>query len=369
MSLATRCPACGTVFRVVQDQLKVSEGWVRCGRCSEVFNAVESLFDLEREAPPPWQGAAGDSAPAPFPSPTPPAGDADSPRRDASAPATTVAGGDVRSHGLGPEPRSGPAPQAPARPAGELAADAPSADTAADVAPWHTDPEDTGDAAMALAPARPHDGQHDESPPPPPQVPPPQRHAAAAAAFERREPSLQELPSDISPPPRFLVQAERERKASAPAARLAWLLASVLLTVLAIGQAAYGGRDLIAAHWPAARAALDPMCDLLGCRIEPLRRIQGLTVDGSGLSKLETGTLYRLTLLLHNRDAVPLRLPALDLTLTDAQGLVVARKVLDAAALGATQPAIGAGTELPLQAVLDPGSRRVVGYTIDIFYP
>ena len=54
MSLATRCTACGTVFRVVQDQLKVSEGWVRCGRCDEVFNALEGLFDLERESPPDW---------------------------------------------------------------------------------------------------------------------------------------------------------------------------------------------------------------------------------------------------------------------------------------------------------------------------
>jgi predicted Zn finger-like uncharacterized protein len=49
MSLATRCPVCSTVFRVVQDQLKVSEGWVRCGRCAKVFNAFEGLFDLERE--------------------------------------------------------------------------------------------------------------------------------------------------------------------------------------------------------------------------------------------------------------------------------------------------------------------------------
>ena len=51
MSLATRCTACGTVFRVVQDQLKVSEGWVRCGQCSAVFNALEGLFDLARETP------------------------------------------------------------------------------------------------------------------------------------------------------------------------------------------------------------------------------------------------------------------------------------------------------------------------------
>ena len=52
MSLATRCNACGTVFRVVQDQLKVSEGWVRCGRCGEVFNALEGLFDLEGNSGP-----------------------------------------------------------------------------------------------------------------------------------------------------------------------------------------------------------------------------------------------------------------------------------------------------------------------------
>jgi predicted Zn finger-like uncharacterized protein len=51
MSLATRCTACGTVFRVVQDQLRVSGGWVRCGRCSAVFNAIESLVDLELDRP------------------------------------------------------------------------------------------------------------------------------------------------------------------------------------------------------------------------------------------------------------------------------------------------------------------------------
>ncbi|MEY3252145.1 MAG: hypothetical protein RL227_1118, partial [Pseudomonadota bacterium] len=50
-SLATRCSACGTVFRVVPDQLRVSEGWVRCGRCSQVFNALESLVDLETGLP------------------------------------------------------------------------------------------------------------------------------------------------------------------------------------------------------------------------------------------------------------------------------------------------------------------------------
>jgi predicted Zn finger-like uncharacterized protein len=40
MNLKTRCPACDTVFKIVPDQLKVSKGWVRCGRCAEVFDAA-----------------------------------------------------------------------------------------------------------------------------------------------------------------------------------------------------------------------------------------------------------------------------------------------------------------------------------------
>jgi predicted Zn finger-like uncharacterized protein len=43
MSLITRCPACGTMFNVVADQLKVSQGWVRCGQCADVFEATLHL--------------------------------------------------------------------------------------------------------------------------------------------------------------------------------------------------------------------------------------------------------------------------------------------------------------------------------------
>src|SRR3990167_4634375 len=44
MSLITRCPACGTMFKVVTDQLKVAQGWVRCGHCVEVFDASTHLL-------------------------------------------------------------------------------------------------------------------------------------------------------------------------------------------------------------------------------------------------------------------------------------------------------------------------------------
>ena len=43
MSLVTRCPSCATTFKVVRDQLRISDGWVRCGRCSQVFDATIDL--------------------------------------------------------------------------------------------------------------------------------------------------------------------------------------------------------------------------------------------------------------------------------------------------------------------------------------
>ena len=50
MSLITRCPACTTMFKVVPDQLRVSDGWVRCGQCNEVFDANANLQDAAYEA-------------------------------------------------------------------------------------------------------------------------------------------------------------------------------------------------------------------------------------------------------------------------------------------------------------------------------
>lgn len=66
MSLTTRCPACDTTFRVVRDQLKLADGWVRCGRCGEVFEAAPTLSDEVAAS----AGSAGsDAADAPADAP------------------------------------------------------------------------------------------------------------------------------------------------------------------------------------------------------------------------------------------------------------------------------------------------------------
>lgn len=77
MSLITRCPACGTMFKVVPDQLRISEGWVRCGQCAEVFDATASLVEPAVEAAP---------APVAAPPPPPPAFESPAPVESAAAP-------------------------------------------------------------------------------------------------------------------------------------------------------------------------------------------------------------------------------------------------------------------------------------------
>jgi len=41
--MVTRCPACGTNFRVYDDQLAARGGQVRCGQCATVFDALATL--------------------------------------------------------------------------------------------------------------------------------------------------------------------------------------------------------------------------------------------------------------------------------------------------------------------------------------
>lgn len=45
MNLVTRCPSCGTAFRVQRDQLAAHFGTVRCGKCGAVFNGVAALVE------------------------------------------------------------------------------------------------------------------------------------------------------------------------------------------------------------------------------------------------------------------------------------------------------------------------------------
>ncbi len=67
MSLITQCPACQTLFKVVADQLQVSQGWVRCGQCQNVFDANVHLYTQALvEAEPASDQALADDAMSPL---------------------------------------------------------------------------------------------------------------------------------------------------------------------------------------------------------------------------------------------------------------------------------------------------------------
>lgn len=297
MSLATRCTACGTVFRVVQDQLKVSEGWVRCGSCNEVFNALEGLFDLERDAPPTFPPAGAEQAVVAVEAPA-----FDAPADDPSL----VDELDARLF-----------PPGPAKADDEL-------------------PAGTVEPAIAAAP--PDDS--DASPP------------------------------ESLPAPEFMRLAEREARRQSPRARLVLALATLALALLLALQAAHHSRDLIAARWPRAAPLLAAWCGALGCTIEPLRRIEDISVESTALLRAAgPNETFRLSVQLRNRGGLALALPSVDLALTDTSGQLVARRALAPRDFRAASTVIPPGAEAALQLLLTAGATHVTGYTVEVFYP
>jgi len=59
VNLTTRCPNCGTAFRVQPTQLSARGGKVRCGKCTNVFDGVAALV-AENE-----QGTQAETEPSP----------------------------------------------------------------------------------------------------------------------------------------------------------------------------------------------------------------------------------------------------------------------------------------------------------------
>lgn len=169
--------------------------------------------------------------------------------------------------------------------------------------------------------------------------------------------------------PGFVRQADRAARWRRAPVRAALAVLALGLVALLGGQVHRSHHDWIAARWPATTPWLQRICALSGCTVEPPRRIESLAVESSGLVRGVSAGTFRLSVALRNRDRLALRVPAVDLTLTDAQGRVVARRVLLPAELGAGVTSVAGGADLTLTATLRTRDLPVVGYTIEIFYP
>jgi len=344
MSLATRCSHCSTIFRVVQDQLKVSGGWVRCGRCNEVFNALEGLMDLERDKPPP---------------PMPP----DAPHE------RTVALRRDDGTGAGPDDAltsgvdltlpatADTADAASARSAGSFAHD-PAAEldgtTSAPLLPTAHD-ADLSEAEVDALLAAPEPATAEPAP-----VVDPAASTVPADSQSVDDPAS--TPAFLQPTGRTGSPRSRRRRGIE--------VAAAMLLALGLGlQGLNHFRDLIVASVPAARPVLTAWCAIAACRVELPRRIEDVAVESTTLIRIDAANAYTLSVVLHNRGTLPLALPSIDLSLTDANGRLVARRMLAPGVFRAEAHLLEPGASMPLQVVLASDGERISGYTVEAFYP
>jgi predicted Zn finger-like uncharacterized protein len=337
MSLATRCTSCATAFRVVQDQLKVSEGWVRCGRCDAVFNALVGLFDLGRDAPADWEDPIV-SLLAPLPPQAPAWAPVDPEEEEEAAsdggPTSNLGellADPIDAHLFGPRKKAESAP----KPAGQLGArDRVEFSDARFDSDLFSENASVPDTELVVLPT------------------------TDAAA----------LPLESTVRPEFVRRADRRARWHSRSARAALAAAATVAVLALVLQIGHHFRDPLAAQSPALREALVAWCRLAGCKLQAPRRIDEMLVESTALTRAPGQDAFVLSITLRNRSALALGVPSIDLTLTDGNGRLVARRALAPRDFQAPD-IVGPGAEAALQTVLTAGTAPVVGYTVEIFYP
>jgi len=357
MSLITSCPSCGTMFRVVPDQLKISEGWVRCGHCSEVFDATAHMAEDSVLA-----GLAEPEPQAEAPRVAPSIGASNPDGIRGWEPTASAGFTQPAPLGTGPVPlATGPAPFPTA---------AAPTETAARGKPERpTGPDSQALEALELdEPFVFRRSDFVERDPVPSVLPP-----TGPNVDSRWQPEE----DDDLPPPRvadvsFVRQARRKAFWRRPLVRTFVFLVALLLAAALAGQFAYQDRDRLALAQPALRPALQMMCEQLHCTLGPPRQIEAVAIDSSGFNKLRNDA-YRLSFTLKNSAAVPVAVPAMELTLTDAQDQPLLRRVLLPAELGAVDNTIPAASDwsgaVGIVVPTTGGSPRIAGYRLLAFYP
>ncbi|WP_397410069.1 DUF3426 domain-containing protein [Polaromonas sp.] len=355
MSLITRCSACGTMFKVVADQLKISQGWVRCGHCSEVFDAAANLQPYAPQA----TASSSDAPVSPAPDVLPDL-QRDSGRAASVAPMLVAPSAEPEAVWSDPVPAAEAAPVAAPASVPEVQV-SPSPDLAADVFAFSVSPEPS-DFSAAAAPAA--------------------RAGYTESAFSESEAAEPDPVHEVS----FVREARRDAFWRRPAVRVALGLATSVLLAALLLQVALFQRHTLAASQPWLRPALDTLCAWLDCEIRPPQQIESVIIESSTFNKLAPDT-YRLKVVIRNAGAIPLALPSLELTLTDTQDQAQLRRVLTPAELGATGPTLAAGAEFSgvlairiLNAPADASASqpsparpsaplRIAGYRVLAFYP
>jgi predicted Zn finger-like uncharacterized protein len=151
-------------------------------------------------------------------------------------------------------------------------------------------------------------------------------------------------------------------------------LVALLLTLILLAQATYFFRVDLAARLPGLKPQLTQYCTLLDCTITLPQRAELMVIESSELeSDPKLANVVTLHALLHNHADYAQAFPNLELTLTDLQDHVIARRVFAPAdyvnaETGETQ-GVAANRELDLKLLLGTSDLKPTGYRLFLFYP
>ncbi len=167
----------------------------------------------------------------------------------------------------------------------------------------------------------------------------------------------------------FVKAARRRAFWRRPLVRAALVLGGLGLVTALAAQVAVHERNRLAAMEPRLRPVLSALCQPLGCELAPQRQISDVVIDSSSFNKAR-GDSYVLAVTMKSRATIPLEMPAVELTLTDAQDQPVLRRVLLPAEMSAPHE-LPAGGEwsASVSVLVTTGGSRVAGYRLLAFYP
>jgi predicted Zn finger-like uncharacterized protein len=342
MTLATRCPTCGTTFKVVSDQLKLQRGLVKCGSCGQVFDGIEHLRYVNKKA----VSAQTTSEP------------------ELSSPEALLI-----------PPHSHQAQQ-------ESKADDDKTDVDEKLENDVTAPEPVAKQLGLLKFMRPAGAKF--------------LVLAKRAKSEKKIISSELHHSPATEAEIRLPGFMLPNKRASFAIRLLWSLLLLLSLFLLALQITYRYRHEIAAyaepHAPGIPSVITQACQLIpipvDCAIKLPRHIEDIRVSAAEVIETNTPDLYSLRFSLRNESNLPLAYPALNMTLSDARNRIVARKVVfpeeyltglqgsnSATATLSSQGLSKQGEQsfiLPIKIESGDNSSspiKVVGYLVEIFYP
>lgn len=351
------------MFRVVADQLKISEGWVRCGHCADVFDATLYLQPWTAPGTSPESDGALQAGPEPEPEFDP----------ETDEPETAIMEDSEMSGEWGALEGSGrfqDSPETgPPLPSAQAMETSVADDDESEVSDFHTDLQ-----RFAAGVGRSGDPEFEEDPPDGMAA-----EVSAAAEAARGVPSTNSgapdfVDSELEDPqavPGFVRQARRRAFWSSRGMRALLGLLALVLGVLLTGQLALHERDRLAAARPDLQPWLQRACETLGCQLAPVRRIDAIVIDSTALVR-RLGEFYSFDLVLKNTATTPLAVPALELSLTDTRDQVIARRVFlpqewpDAPSLLPAQGSVSVSLSLAL-ALGD--ATPMAGYRALVFYP